>query len=242
MKKIIDFIKKHSFAFKIGWFVLLCVILTAVLLKPILALRDEAVRAEFVSFVDSLGWFGPVFLLLVVMLQVFVAVIPGEPVEIIAGLMYGTIGGCLICLVGTTLATVIIYYAVRRLGKNKIGEILGREDNSKYAFLLKADKVTYIVFALFLIPGTPKDVLTYIVPFTKINPLVYFAIVFFARIPSVITSTMVGAGISGGNLLFSVIMLAATAVIGLGGIALNNYFISRKNASSANETEERDNK
>lgn len=236
---MIDFIKKHSLAFKIGGFVLLCVVLTAILIRPVLALRDETVREKFVMFVDSLGWFGPVFLLFVVMLQVFVAVIPGEPVEIIAGLMYGSIGGCLICLVGTTVATIVIYYAVRRFGRNKIDGILQKEDNSKYAFLLKTDKVTYIVFALFLIPGTPKDLLTYIVPFTKINPLVYFVIVFFARIPSVITSTMVGAGISGGNLLFSVIMLAATALIGLGGIALNNYILSRKNDSYFDRSEKK---
>ena len=53
-----DFIKKHSLAFKIGGFVLLCVVLTAILIRPVLALRDEAVREKFVMFVDSLGWWG----------------------------------------------------------------------------------------------------------------------------------------------------------------------------------------
>lgn len=233
-----DFIKKHSLIFKICGFVLVCLVLTAVLIRPVLALRDEAVREKFVAFVDSLGWQGPIFLLLVVMLQVFIAVIPGEPIEIIAGLMYGAVWGCIICLIGTTIATIIIYYSIRRFGKNKLDEIIKKEENSKYSFLLRTDRVTYVVFALFLIPGTPKDALTYIVPFTTINPIVYFLIVFFARIPSVITSTIVGAGISEGNVLFSVIMLACTGVIGICGIALNNYFVSRKNKLRENSSHE----
>lgn len=225
--KIIGFFKKYKTFFAVAGVVILIAGVSAVLLPAILALREPENQLRFSEFVAELGVWGPLLLFTIQILQVFVAFIPGEPIEIIAGLMYGTWGGLALCLSGILLSTVIIYYGVRKIGKKKLSTIYEKEENAKYSFLFKSENLTYLIFILFLIPGTPKDILTYLCPFTKIKPLHYFVISTFARIPSIISSTLVGDTLAEGSLWTSVIIFAATGVIGLLGITLNRVFVKK---------------
>lgn len=221
------FLKKH-YKIIIGIiFVLVMAALGYVLFKFIMSLMDAEKQQEFIDFINSLGVWGYLLLLLIQILQVVIAIIPGEPIEIIAGIMYGTFGGLALCLLGILIATVSIYYIVRKLGQKKLAIIYEKEENNKFAFLFKKENITYLVFILFLIPGTPKDVLTYICPFTKIKPITYFLIAVFARIPSVISSTMLGDNLMQHNIVTSIIIFAVTAVIGIVGITINKFFIKK---------------
>lgn len=64
---------------------------------------DEG-RLALQKQLDSFGAAGVLLLLGIQVLQVVVALIPGEPVELIAGVMYGTWGGLALCLSGCLLA------------------------------------------------------------------------------------------------------------------------------------------
>ena len=72
------------------------------------------------EFIESFGIWGAVVALLIQVLQVVLAVIPGEPIEIVMGVLYGTVGGCLMCLVGIAIGSCIEFLSVRRLGKNAV--------------------------------------------------------------------------------------------------------------------------
>jgi uncharacterized membrane protein YdjX (TVP38/TMEM64 family) len=103
--------------------------ITVLVFPYVASLSEEANRIAFQNYINSLGGWGILILFLIQMLQVIVAVIPGEPIEIISGIMYGTIGGLFLCLGGILISTVIIYFTVRKLGKNII--------NTKNIFLLR---------------------------------------------------------------------------------------------------------
>ena len=68
--------------------------------------------------IDALGPWGAVIFLVIQILQVVIAFIPGEPVELAAGLLYGTWGGLLICLTGILLGSSMIFAVVRRLASS----------------------------------------------------------------------------------------------------------------------------
>lgn len=202
--------------------------LTVLLMPMVLSLREEEARQAFAQKIDQLGFWGPIALLLVQILQIIIAVIPGEPIEIIAGVMYGTWGGLALCLAGILIATVIIYFTVHRLGRKSIDKMIKKEESAKYAFLFKEKNVAYLIFLLFFIPGVPKDVLVYLCPFTKIKPLQFFLIATFARIPSLVTSTWAGENLSAGKFWDSVLIFALTGLIALAGIFIHNKWIGKK--------------
>lgn len=208
--------------------------LTAFLLPAVLSLKDEDSRAAFAVQIQSLGAWGPVVLLLIQIIQIIVAIIPGEPIEILAGVMYGTWGGLALCLTGVLIATVIIYFTVRKLGRNAVNKMIKKEESAKYAFLFSEKNIVYLIFLLFFIPGVPKDVLVYLCPFTKIKPLQFFLISTFARIPSVITSTWAGENLSEGKFWESVLIFAVTGAVALLGILIHNRFIAKKEKHEGN--------
>ncbi len=155
----------------------------------IVALGTEEGRAELKTLIDGFGVGGWFVTLGIQVLQILIAVLPGEPVELMLGFMWGPWLGTLTCLIGIFIGTVIIFFPARLLGKPFVRLIVGEENSRRYKFLYDPVKLDTTVFILFFIPGTPKDVLTYIVPLTGMNPVKYFLIATFARIPSVVTST-----------------------------------------------------
>ena len=123
------------------------------------------------------------------MVQIIVPVIPGEPVEILGGMIYGVWGGFFTCMFGITLAMAAIYFFSRRFGPGIIKDIIGEKNYQKFEFLLKSDNLNTFIFFLFFIPGTPKDTLAYFAPVTPLSFVNFILLTSFARSASVASST-----------------------------------------------------
>src|SRR5699024_5296952 len=96
----------------------------------------------------------------------------------------------------------LIFFAVRKFGRKFVYSFCSKEsvekiENSK--LFKNVDKLEWIMIILFLIPGTPKDLLVYIAGLLPIKPLRFILISTFARFPSVISSTIAGANIIEGK-------------------------------------------
>lgn len=71
---------------------------------------------EFREWVDSHGIWGRVAFIGMVIFQIIVAIIPGEPLEIGAGYAFGALEGTILCLIGAVLGGAIVVLLVRRYG------------------------------------------------------------------------------------------------------------------------------
>lgn len=190
-------------------------------------LLSESGREIIRLKVESAGAFGWLMFLGLQFLQVVVALIPGEPIEIIGGILFGTFGGMFLCLLGLFLGTVAVYYLVKAIGAPLVHAFVSEEKINSMRFLKNAKGLETLIFILFLIPGTPKDTLTYFVPLTNIRPWKFFILSTLARIPSVVSSTLVGANIGKGNWALTAVIFAATAAIGLVGIYYNEKLMKK---------------
>ena len=185
------------------------------------------------NFIDQMGIWGVVLFMGIQLLQIIVAILPGEPVELAAGMLYGTFGGLFICLAGVLLGSSIIFSIVRRLGRPFVHRFVNENSLKKYAFLQDAQKLDTLIFIMFLIPGTPKDALTYICPLTPISVPRFLILSTFARLPSVISSTFAGANFARGNLWGTAAILVCTSIIGLLGIRYEKRFTEKLNRSTS---------
>ena len=209
-------------------FVALMIVLTVVLWPYIERLATEEGRTQFKAWIDGLGFGGWLVTLGIQLLQIFVAFIPGEPVELMLGYVWGPWLGTFTCLLGIFIGTLTIFLLVRKLGMKFVKKMVGTDDLRKYKFLSNQNRVDLTVFILFFIPGTPKDALTYIAPIAPIGAVKYLLISTFARIPSIITSTLLGDSIADGDYLMAIIVFAITALISILGIIFGNKFIERR--------------
>lgn len=182
---------------------------------------------------------GSIIFLIVCALQVIVAFIPGEVVEIAAGVLFGPWWGTLFCLVAETIGSIIVILLVRRFGRRLVESLYPREKLDALPILNDSKKRNVFIFMLFAIPGTPKDFLTYLIGLTKVSIPMYILLTFFARIPSVITSTFAGSSIVDGKLIQAVVIFVITAVIsGIGYLIYHS--IKKKSAQGSENTEDKE--
>ena len=212
--------------------IFIAVMITAtILLFPVFKnIGTEQGREAMRQKLSDRGISGILLFLGLQIVQVFIAFIPGEPVEIIGGVLYGGFWGMLLCLVGLLIGTILVYYMVKKLGKPLVNVFVSDEQLQRFKFLQSESKLETVIFILFFIPGTPKDALTYFVPLTKIKPAKFFMISTFARIPSVISSTIAGSLMGEGEWVLMIGVFVVTGLIGILGIYLNKKFMERKQA------------
>lgn len=192
---------------------------------PLLSsLNNPEKQEEFKNFIEGLGWKGWLIMLGIQVLQIFVAFIPGEVVEILSGLLYGPFFGLIICLIGIAIGTILIYYTVK-LFANKYVEKL-KDKLQTYSFLNNPKKIHLYFFILFLIPGIPKDIFIYLVPFLPIKLSTFILVSCFARIPSILSSNIVGSSLASGNYLVSIIVFSVFAILGIIVILFNDKIMS----------------
>lgn len=195
-------------------------------------------QIEFKEKIDNLGILGLLILFGLEVAQIFFVVIPGEPLEILAGMCYGSIGGTIFITLSVFITTAILYFLVRKYGRKFVYESFKKEkidkiENSK--ILKNPQKVEVIMIILFLIPGTPKDLLVYIGGLLPIKPLRFILISTFARFPSVISSTIVGSKLAQGDIKTSAIVYGVTFLITAIILAIINLFDKDKEAKQALE-------
>jgi len=127
--------------------------------------------------------------------QVILAILPGEPIEILAGVCFGAVWGTIFLMISIFIITCVIYFFVKKYGRNFIYEFFPKEkvnklENSK---LWKNEKtIERVMIILFLLPGTPKDLLVYIGGILPIKSSRFILIATLLRFPSIISSTILG--------------------------------------------------
>lgn len=168
------------------------------------------------------GIWGPVVFLLLTVVQVIIAFIPGGPVEILGGVLFGPLAGTVICMIGFFAGTISVYALVRKFGKPLVNAFVSDEHLGRFAFLKKEEKLELITFIMFLIPGVPKDALTYFIPLTNINGKRFCILATLARLPATVSSVMIGASLESKNITVGVVAFIITAVLGIVGILYNN--------------------
>lgn len=203
--------------------VVFCV--TSIAMIPLIRLlSSEEGQAIILQKMQTFGIFAPILFVLLQVAQVVIAVIPGGPVPIIGGLLFGEGIGLLLSMVGFFFGTVIVYYLVQKFGRPIVSLFVSEDKMQKYAYLATEKKLEVLVFALFLLPGLPKDALTYIVSFnTKIKPMRLFVLTTLARLPSAALSVFLGGSICKGRYWLAVCFLFAMLLLGICG-----YFIKKK--------------
>lgn len=178
-------------------------------------LREPKILTEYI---DGFGAYSQLVFIAVRTLQTVVKVIPGEPVEIAAGLAFGTFGGLALCLVGTAVGSAIIVLLTRTLGMKFVTLFVSEEKLRSCALLKSSDRLYLLLFFFYLIPGTPKDIFTYAAALTDIKLWKFFVITGIARIPSIITSTMCGASLCQKNYLAAAVIYGVTLMLSVAGM------------------------
>lgn len=174
----------------------------------------------FRQWIAGLGLWGKAVYVGMCMLQVVVAIIPGEPLEICGGYAFGGVWGSILCMLGLFLGSVAVFWLVRRLGQPIVEIFFPPEKLDKLHFLKSSPKRNFLFWLIFTIPGTPKDLLCYFAGLTDLRWGTWLLLCTAGRLPSVLTSTVGGSALGGKSYLFAALVFGGTLLLSLVGLLI----------------------
>ena len=213
--------KKALYAAAIAIFILFTLAVSWFVGRPLI--RFVRQPEQFRAWVQGHGLLGQLAFLGMTVLQIVIAIIPGEPLELGAGYAFGFWRGTLLCEIGILLGGLLVFLFVRRFGVKAVEVFFPREKIESLRFLHNEKRLAL------------KDIMTYIVPLTPMKLSTFLLLSTVARLPSVVTSTIGGNALGTGKLTFALIVFSATALISALGILIYRRICKRSEARQKEE-------
>lgn len=186
-----------------------------------------------VDLVQGQGSLGMLAMIGVQVGQILVAPIPGEVVEVAAGIIYGCFLGTLLLTIGNIVASTIIFLVVHKLGAPFVQEIVSTKQLNRFYEFEHSGKLSVLTFILFLLPGMPKDTFTYLLALTSMEMKRFLVLTTTARLPVLFATLLVADGYADGNVILPTVILVVLVVVSVVGIVKREplmRMLSRKDA------------
>ena len=209
--------KNHRFLI-LGIVVIVFAGLTMLLWRPLVsfASNPEILRV----WMQDLGIWGILIFGIFNFLQVVFAVIPGGPFELAAGYILGVVPGTLLCDITMTISSVVVFLLVRKFGIRFVELFVSRRQIENMGFLKDNQKVQSVLFFIFLLPGTPKDVVTYLAGLTNLSLKSWIFICFVGRFPAILLTALGASALGNAKYGIVAVVIVVFAVAYLAGMRL----------------------
>lgn len=173
---------------------------------------------KFREWVRGYGVFGWFLCIGMMVLQIVVAIIPGGALEIGAGYAFGVVEGTILCMIGSVVGSAIVFQFVRIFGVKLVEAFFPIEKIRELKFLHDEKKRDILAFVIFMIPGMPKDLLSYFMGLTTMRMKTWLIISTVARTPAIIVSTMSGNALGQKDYYSAMIVLGILVLISIIGV------------------------
>ena len=151
----------------------------------------EDLNSLIEEFIKSAGPYGPLAVILLQIVQVVIAFIPGEATGFISGVLYGPFWGTIYSTIGLTIGSALAFIAARKFGIPLVKKLAGEDKLEKYNQFVKDSGIVY-AFILFVIPGFPKDFLSYALGVSQIRLIPFTIVALIGRLPGTIMLSING--------------------------------------------------
>jgi uncharacterized membrane protein YdjX (TVP38/TMEM64 family) len=164
------------------------------------------------STVASWGWMAPLVFIAIQALQVIISPIPGEITGPVGGALFGTLWGVVYSTIGLTLGTLVCFALGRKWGEPLVRPWLSEHHWNRMSFILEAEGVI-LCFILYVIPGFPKDIVSYLFGISPMPFWVFAVVSTMARLPGTIISSYFGANVAEQQYISALVFIAIIAAL-----------------------------
>lgn len=155
-------------------------------------------RQQILQFINYFHPYDELIFILLQVIQVVAAPIPGELSGFIGGYLYGPIWGTIYSTIGLTLGSWFAFMLARFFGEPLLEKMVKKEVFEKFDHFMEHQGIL-VSFFLFLIPGFPKDYLCYIMGVSRMPALTFLIISATGRLLGTIMLSVTGSSASSGH-------------------------------------------
>ena len=124
--------------------------------------------------------------------QVVICVLPGQPIQFASSYMFGVGRGFLLSIIGAVIGTVISFYLAKLLGSEAMHIFFGEDKVREYQRRLNSGRGLLLAFLIYLIPGVPKDLVSYAAGISEMRFRPFLLAATVGRSPGMLGSLLLG--------------------------------------------------
>ena len=147
------------------------------------------------ALIQQIGQYGPlgaIILVIVLILQVIIAALPGHLLIITGGYLFGFTGGFLLTHTSVVFSSQICYWLARKYGRPVVEQLAPAEGLGKWTRRANHQGITFFIFS-FNLPFFPADVMNYVAGLSGISAGKYFIANILGKLPTSILFTLIGS-------------------------------------------------
>ncbi len=179
-------------------------------------------QQELIQSMRQSGFRGPLICIGIQFLQVVIFMIPGEITQIAAGYVFGAWLGFAYSVAGIMLGSAFNYGFARLAGRPVMEKLLGAGTLARVDRALETRRGQSALFLLFLLPGLPKDAMSYGAGLTSLGFVEFVTISGLARMPALLFSTMIGSQ------LYQRDYGTLAITVAVGGVVILGFYLFEK--------------
>lgn len=172
--------------------------------------NPEAVRSQ----VEAFGPWAPAVFVLLQVVQVVVAPVPGQLIGVAGGYLFGPLRGTLYSMIGVTIGSYLVIRGARTFGRPAVERWVDEEVRMRFERRVRAGGVP-VLFLLYLLPTLPDDAICALAGLTPIRIRTLMALVVVGRTPSFFLVAYAGSRFAEQRVIEAVALLAGIGVLSL---------------------------
>ena len=181
------------------------------LLKPYYAIISDKEKVS--GIFRATGAWAPIVYILLEVAQVLTMFWP-VPLEIAGGFLFGLSLGIVYSMIGLTTGAVLAFLVGRWLERTYLRRMLDPGKLQSFRKVMKREGAL-AAFIIYLVPGVPKDFVSYALGFTTLSLKFFVVAVAIFRLPSTFLLTLQGAEAAKGHYWLSVGLLGFNYVLAI---------------------------
>ena len=167
---------------------------------------------DIVSFLDKYKWQAAFVYIGFQVLQIVISIIPGQVFQMAAGYLFSFWPALLYAMTGAIIGTMISFGLAKVLGRDFLHILFGKEKMTYYIERLNSKKAYTIVFLIYLIPGIPKDMVSYAAGVSEMRFKAFIILSALGRMPGMIGCLLMGIMLDKKNYT-GLIIIGAIAIV-----------------------------
>lgn len=146
------------------------------------------------DYIHNMGWIGPFLVILIIILEVVVAPVPGSVIAVASGYAFGPFLGTIYSYTGNVIGSLIAFYLSRKYGRALVEQIISKKRLNQYdAFISHRGKI--VIWLAYLFPVLPSDLVSFASGLTAISRREFIFIVCLGFLPNMILLNYFGYAI-----------------------------------------------
>jgi len=164
------------------------------------------------NFINSFGIYGPIVLIILIIISVILLMLPTTIFVMVAGFLYGPLIGTTCSVIGILIGSSIVFFMSQKYGRPFVEHHVHKKDLQHFDIMFKK-MGTPAFFISRLIPIIPNNVVNMAMGLTKISFKSFFWLSFIGYIPETIVYCMFGEQLLSGHLDHRLLIFVSIALV-----------------------------